>query len=67
MLSGDKLHFLRIYHNITQKQMASGIGKSDRWVRMVETGSEVPTEEVYQAWLDTCYSGKENITKKSVK
>ena len=55
MLSGDKLKFLRIFHNITQMKMAEYIGKSDRWVRKIESGDEIPTEEVYLDWVNACY------------
>ncbi len=55
MLSGDRLQFLRIIHNITEKDMAECIGKSDRWVRKIESGEETPTDEVYKAWINTCY------------
>lgn len=68
MLSGDKLKFLRIYHGITQKQMAEYIGKSDRWVRKVESGDERPTREVYADWLNACYGRiKRNPKSKSTK
>ena len=55
MLSGDKLRHLRILHGISVKEMAKGIGKSDRWVRKIEHFEVIPTEEVYQDWLNTCY------------
>lgn len=55
MLSADKLKFLRISHNITQKYMAESIGKSTRWVGMIENGDEIPTHKVYVDWLNTCY------------
>ena len=55
MLSGDKLKFLRIFHGITQMKMAEYIGKSDRWVRKIESGDEIPTEEVYLDWVNACY------------
>lgn len=55
MLSGDKLKFLRIFHGITQMKMAEYIGKSDRWVRKIESGDEIPTKEVYLDWVNACY------------
>jgi len=55
MLSGDKLRFIRIYNNISQKYLAECIGKSDRWVRKIESGDEIPTHEVYVDWLNACY------------
>lgn len=66
MLSGDKLKFLRIYHDISQKDMASAIDVSDRWVRKIESGDEIPTEELYQKWLDCCY-GKLKPKRKTTK
>ncbi len=55
MLSGDKLKSLRIMHGLTVGQMAAGVGKSDRWIRLIESGQERPTEEVYVAYLETLY------------
>lgn len=33
MLGGDRLKFLRIYHNLTQKYMAECLGCSTRWIK----------------------------------
>jgi transcriptional regulator with XRE-family HTH domain len=63
MLSGDKLRFIRIYHNISQKYLADCIGKSDRWVRKIESGEEIPTYEVYVNWLNACYGRLKPVKK----
>ena len=42
-------------HGLTVGQMAAGVGKSDRWIRLIESGQERPTEEVYVAYLETLY------------
>lgn len=62
MVSGDKMKFLRQYFNISEKKMAEMIGKSDRWIRKIESNEEVPTEEVYYAYINALY-GK--VKKKS--
>lgn len=62
MVSGDKMKFLRQYHNISEKKMAEMVGKSDRWLRKIESGEELPTEEVYYDYINALY-GK--IKKKS--
>ncbi len=55
MLSGDKLKFLRYMHGKTQKEVAEWCGVSTRFVGMVESNFERPSEEVYHAWLNCCY------------
>lgn len=55
MLSGDRLKFLRYTHNKTQKQVADWCNCTIRYVGMVEKGDEIPTKEVYHAWLNCCY------------
>ena len=67
MLSGDKLRFIRIYHNISQKYLAECIGKSDRWVRKIESGEEIPTKEVHNDWLNACYGRLKPVKKEESK
>ena len=55
MLSGDKLKFLRYTHEKTQKDIADWCNVSTRYVGMVEKGDEIPTKEVYRAWLNCVY------------
>ena len=66
MLSGDKLKSLRIMHGFTVGQIAAGVGKSDRWIRLIESGKERPTEEVYVAYLETLY-GRREVPKSKVR
>jgi transcriptional regulator with XRE-family HTH domain len=55
MISGDKMRFLRQLHNISEKKMSEMIGKSDRWIRKIESGEEIPTNEVYTAYMNALY------------
>ena len=55
MLSGDRLKFLRYTHEKTQAQIADWCNVSVRYVGMVESGEEIPTKQVYGAWLNCCY------------
>ncbi len=64
MLSGSKLQFLRYTHGITQKQMAEWCDVSIRYIGMVEHHDQIPSEEVYKAWLNCCYGVGEPIKKK---
>lgn len=56
MLSGDKLKFLRYTHQKTQSDIANWCNVSTRYVGMVESGEEVPSKQVYHAWLNCCYN-----------
>ena len=55
MLGGDRLKFLRIYHNLTQKYMAECLGCSTRWIKGIERCEVIPTEKMYNDWLNCCY------------
>lgn len=55
MLGGDRLKFLRIYHNLTQKYMAECLGCSTRWIKGIERCEVIPTEKMYHDWLNCCY------------
>jgi transcriptional regulator with XRE-family HTH domain len=55
MLSGDRLKFLRYTHKKTQKEIADWCNVSTRYVGMVESGEEIPSQNVYHAWLNCCY------------
>ena len=55
MLSGDKLKFLRYTHSKTQKQVADWCDVSERYIKMVESGQEIPSEETYKAYLNCVY------------
>ena len=56
MLSGDRLKFLRYTHEKTQKDIADWCNVTTRYVGMVESGEEIPSKEVYHAWLNCCYN-----------
>ena len=55
MLSGDRLKFLRYMHQKTQKDVADWCNVSTRYIGMVESGDEIPSKEVYHAWLNCIY------------
>ena len=55
MLSGDRLKFLRYTHNKTQKQVADWCNCTERYIKMVEAGKEIPTEDTYKAILNCIY------------
>ncbi len=55
MLSGDKLKFLRYTMGKTQKQVADWCNVTDRYIKMVERGEEIPSEETYKAMLNCIY------------
>lgn len=67
MISGDKMRFLRQFHNISEKKMAEMIGKSDRWIRKIESGEEIPTNEVYTAYINALYGRVQKKAKKDAK
>ena len=56
MLSGEKLQFLRIIHQITQQQMAAWCGVSTRFIGMIEHNDRQPSPEVYNAMLNCIYN-----------
>lgn len=55
MLSGDKLKFLRIMHEKTQKEVADFCNVSTRFIGMVEAGQENLSVETYHAFLNCIY------------
>lgn len=55
MLSGDRIKFLRYTHNKTQKQVADWCNCTERYIKMVEKGQEIPTEDTYKAILNCIY------------
>lgn len=55
MLSGDRLKFLRYSHGITQKAVSDWCNVSIRYVGMIESGEETPSEETYNAFLNCVY------------
>lgn len=56
MLSGEKLQFLRITHQITQRQMAAWCGVSTRFIGMIEHNDRQPSPEVYNAMINCIYN-----------
>lgn len=61
MLSGDRLKFLRYMHGKTQKQMAQWCDCTTRYVAGVERGEFIPSEEIYNAWINCVYNVGEPI------
>lgn len=55
MLSGDKLKFLRYTNGKTQKQVADWCNVSTRYIKMLEKGEEVMSEETYRSFLNCIY------------
>ena len=65
MLSGDRLKFLRYTHEKTQKDIADWCDVSVRYVGMVESCEEIPSKEVYHAWLNCCYGIGKPLAKRA--
>ena len=63
MLSGDRLKFLRYMHGKTQKEVAEWCNVTPRYIGMVEAMDEIPTKEVYGAFLNCCYGIGEPLPK----
>lgn len=67
MLGGDRLKFLRLYHNLTQAYMAECLGCSTRWIKGIEKCKVIPTEKMYNDWLNCCYGLLNPKEKKATK
>lgn len=63
MLDGTKLKLLRILHNKTQKQIASFCDITPRYVSGIERGEFIPSQEIYEAYLNCCYGVGEPLTR----
>ena len=66
MLSGDKLKLIRIHQNLTQQELADGIGVSRRLIVLVENHNKSISQDLYQRWIDGLYTVK-HIEKKQFK
>jgi transcriptional regulator with XRE-family HTH domain len=55
MLDGRKLKYLRLLKGYSKKHLAETIGISERWATKIENEGAIPSEEVYQKWLDVLY------------
>ena len=55
MLSQEKMKFLRILHNISQKTLAKEIGCTRNHISMVENRNNVCTEEFYKKYIKAIY------------
>lgn len=64
MLDGYKLKYLRVLHNKTQKQVAEFCDVSKRYITGIERGEFVPSEEIYNAFLNCCYGTGEPLVRK---
>lgn len=66
MLSGDKLAFLRYTHGKTQQQIADWCDISLRYVKNIEHCEYIPSEEIYNAWLNCIYGIGEPIKRNNI-
>ncbi|NME94596.1 helix-turn-helix transcriptional regulator [Clostridium cochlearium] len=55
MLSQEKMKFLRVLHNISQKELAKEIGCTRNHISMVENRKNVCTEEFYKNYIKAIY------------
>ncbi|MCR1971665.1 helix-turn-helix transcriptional regulator [Clostridium cochlearium] len=55
MLSQEKMKFLRVLHNISQKELAKEIGCTRNHISMVENRNNVCTEDFYQKYIKAIY------------
>lgn len=55
MLSGYHLKAMRIREKVSQNQLAKMIGKSTRYIKYIESGERIPSEQTYRDWVDACY------------
>lgn len=66
MLNGSKLKYLRIIHNKTQKQVADWCDIGIRYVKSIESGEEIPSEQTYHAFLNCIYGVGKPVPKTKV-
>ncbi len=55
MLSGDQLKALRIREKVSQNNLSKMIGKSTRYIKMIEHNERTPSEQTYYDWVNACY------------
>lgn len=55
MLDGSKLKFLRYTMGKTQIQVAKWCNVSPRYIKYIEANEMIPSEEVYEAYLNCIY------------
>lgn len=55
MLSGDQLRSLRVREKVSQNALAKTIGKSTRYIKMIEHNERMPSEQTYYDWVNACY------------
>jgi len=55
MVAGDVLKHLRILHGKTQKEIAEWCNVTTRYIGMVESMRQIPSDEVYHGWLNCVY------------
>ncbi|WP_096634858.1 helix-turn-helix transcriptional regulator [Clostridium cochlearium] len=70
MLSQEKMKFLRVLHNISQKELAKEIGCTRNHISMVENRNNVCTEEFYNKYIKAIYkisNAKEQTIEEKVK
>lgn len=49
---GDALRMMRIYHDLTQKDLADGLGVSKSYLSEIEAGKKVPTLPLLERYAE---------------
>ncbi|WP_163289371.1 helix-turn-helix domain-containing protein [Clostridium sporogenes] len=55
MLSAEKLKFLRLLHNITQKEIGAEMGISKNYISMIENRKETYSQEWHDRYVNAVY------------
>ena len=64
MLDGSKLKFLRYTNGRTQKQIAEWCGCSIRYVKFIENNEMIPSQELYDNFINGIYKIGKPVPKK---
>lgn len=64
MLDGSKLKFLRYTNGRTQKQIAEWCGCSIRYIKFIESNEMIPSEELYNNFINGIYKIGKPVPKK---
>ena len=68
MLSPDKLKFLRLIHDVTQKEIGDEMGTSKNYISMMENGKRSYSKEQHNKYVNAVYkvSAKNKSKEKEV-
>ncbi|MBV4427607.1 helix-turn-helix domain-containing protein [Clostridium tyrobutyricum] len=55
MLSPDKLKFLRLIHDVTQKEIGDEMGTSKNYISMMENGKRSYSKEQHNRYVNAVY------------